>query len=173
MHRQVKKYLGELKLQFPNYFQNVKVLDCGSLDINGNNRHLFNNIEYTGIDIVKGRNVDVVTKIHEFLVDKSGVYDVVISSEMLEHDKHFTQSLKAMFRLLRNGGLLIITAAGEGRSEHGTTNNIPVDSPLTNDYYRNVTISMLSKGLNFKMFSYKKITIREDIGDIYFVGIKK
>lgn len=174
MHKEAKSFLELVKRKFPVYFSDVNVLDCGSLDINGNNRYLFTNSKYTGIDIVEGKNVDVVTKVHEFLLGVTGVYDVIISSEMLEHDKHYVESLKTMFRLLKPDGLLIITAAGEGRAEHGTTKSNPVDSPLTNDYYKNITIPMLCEGLDMKAFkAYPETHINKKIGDIYFVGIKK
>lgn len=146
------------------------VLDCGSNDINGNNRYLFPDAgSYTGIDIVEGPNVDVVSKISEFRSDK--LYDVVISTEVLEHDKEWKKSLKNMVQLLNPGGFMLITAAGPGRPEHGTSKCLPDNSPLTNDYYKNIDMKMLADGLGVTNFCHFEMRIVAD--DIQFVGIKK
>jgi len=84
MHKAVKEFIRDLSLLYPEFFTQVKVLDCGSLDINGSNRQFFKDSSYIGIDIVDGRNVDYVTRVHKF--NAPGLYDVVISTEMLEHD---------------------------------------------------------------------------------------
>ncbi len=173
MHKTVVEFIKAIKWKFPEYFNVVRVLDCGSLDINGSNKSFFTDSNYIGIDIVKGKNVTTVVRVHNFLPEISGVFHTVISTEMLEHDKHFAESLKAMFRLVKQNGLLLITAAGEGRKEHGTTEQLPEDSPLTNDYYANVTIEMLQQGLNFSDFSWFTLNYQFASGDIQFAGIKK
>ena len=42
----------------------LKVLDVGSFDVNGNYREIFESIglDYTGLDMEKGPNVDIVPK---------------------------------------------------------------------------------------------------------------
>lgn len=168
MHKQVIRYIEKVKAELPSYFVNVDVLDCGSLDINGNNRRFFENSNYFGIDIVQGKNVDHVTRVHEFNPGKQ--FDVVISTEMLEHDEFWDLSINRMFELLKPGGLLLITAAGFGRPEHGTTEHHPNDSPMTHNYYRNIHPSMLSLGLDFTQFcSYSISYVKYDIR---FAGIK-
>ena len=168
MHKEVKRFCLSVKNEHPEYFKNTTVLDCGSLDINGNNRYLFDNSIYMGIDIVKGKNVDIVTRIHDFKVDC--YFDCVISTEMLEHDENYVASLKTMLQLTSPGGLLLITAAGYGREEHGTLENKPQDSPLTGDYYRNVSVAMLLQGLDLTKFNWYTISYFET--DIRFAGIK-
>ena len=169
MHQAVISFFTKIKEQFPNYFNQIDVLDCGSYDINGNNRRFFTNCNYTGIDIVKGKNVDIVTKVHDFKPEKQ--YDTVISSEMLEHDKHYWKSLENMFALTKSKGLLVLTAAGRGRKEHGTSRTSPIDSPMTNDYYLNVDVTMLMSGLNLTKFSWFIVTYVD--ADIQFAGIKE
>jgi hypothetical protein len=91
-HKEQKEYCTKIKNQFPNYFENKKVLDCGSLDINGNNRYLFDNCEYIGIDVGHGKNVDVVSTIHEY----RGIneeYDFIISTECFEHDIFYKETI--------------------------------------------------------------------------------
>lgn len=168
MHKEVKRICQSVKLQYPSHFAGVDVLDCGSLDINGNNRYLFEYSRYFGIDIVKGKNVDLVTRVHQFKFTKQ--FDCVISTEMLEHDKYFAESLKAMYDLTKPGGLLLITAAGQGREEHGTHNHHPKDSPLTKDYYCNINVPMLLSGFDLTEFSCYTISYFKT--DIRFAGLK-
>ena len=169
MHKEVKRFFESMKFRFPEYFQGKMVLDCGSLDINGNNRFLFNSCNYIGIDIVEGKNVDVVSSVHLF--DSEKKYDIVISSEMLEHDCHYAESLKQMFSLTKPNGLLLFTAAGTNRPEHGTTNHHPGDSPKTHDHYKNITVEMILEALNLEDFSWFEISYLKT--DIRFAGIKR
>lgn len=168
MHKEVRRFCQFIKLQYPLHFVGVDILDCGSLDINGNNRYLFDKSNYFGIDIVEGRNVDLVTRVHDFITKK--LFDCVISTEMLEHDEYFADSLNAMFNLIKPGGMLLITAAGYGRKEHGTHGHNPNDSPLTRDYYHNVDVTMLIQGLDLTKFSCYTISYFKT--DIRFAGIK-
>ena len=169
MHKAVKQFIQGIRTLHPEFFTKVKVLDCGSLDINGNNRQFFSDSVYTGIDIVDGRNVDQVTRVHKF--NATGLYDVVISTEMLEHDNCLPQSLHAMFNMLRQGGLMILTAAGFGREEHGTHEHHPGDSPLTHDYYLNVDSRQIIGNLPLHLFSSWSMSF---VGtDIRFYGFKR
>ena len=169
MHKEVKRFCESVKNRFPEYFINKSVLDCGSLDINGNNRYLFELCNYTGIDIATGKNVDVVTQVHLFKPEHN--YGVVISTEMLEHDCHYVETLQKMFRLTKNGGLLMFTAAGHNRPEHGTTDHHSADSPMTQNYYCNITVEMLLQALVLSEFSWFEISYINT--DIRFAGIKR
>jgi SAM-dependent methyltransferase len=176
-----------VKHAHPEHFIGVKVLDIGSLDINGNNRYLFDNCDYTGIDIGAGKNVDIVCSGHLFKSDD--LFDVVISTECLEHDKYYAETLNNAYNLLKVGGLLLFSCAAPGRPEHGTTRTSKGDSPFTNDYYKNlsehdirevwegVTSWMGEKqtgsGMDALFSTYKFKTRKEFPQDLYFYGIKK
>ena len=158
----------------PKMKSNVSVLDVGSLDINGNNRGLFLlPFEYTGIDVAPGKNVDVVCLGHEF---RGGPFDVVISTECLEHDPYYINTMANMYALLRQGGLLMMTAATIGRPEHGTARTTPEDSPLTQglwpNYYRPITLRDISEVWQQNLFESIGIVIGNP-GDIKFYGVKK
>jgi len=84
-----------------------KILDVGSLDVNGNIKGLLNGF-YTGMDIRKGKNVDVQANSHN-LPFKSGIFDNVISIGTLEHDTAFWFSIKEIWRVLKIGGKLILS----------------------------------------------------------------
>lgn len=161
-----------VKDMYPQYFKNVKALDVGSQDINGNNKVFFENSDYTGLDIGPGKNVDIVCPIHEF--ETLEKYDTIISTEMLEHDKFYEKSLLKMLDLLKPNGLLVLTAGGHNREEHGTSRSSGFASPHTLDYYGNIYIGQLSlilkPEINFKRVMIDYIT---PINDIRFAGIKR
>jgi SAM-dependent methyltransferase len=138
MHPEVEQFTEMVKDQFPEKFINQDVFEGGSWDINGSLRKYFKGGTYHGIDLHEGDGVDQVARIHEFLVGKK--YDVIVCSEALEHDRHWSASWYAMAMALRPGGLLIMTCAGPDRKEHGTHKVGPNLSPSTNDYYENRTL---------------------------------
>lgn len=133
-HPQQVNFCLRIKHRWPHLFENKRVLDCGSLDINGNNRYLFSGGSYIGIDLFAGPNVDTVSLIHEY----SGEFDVVISTECFEHDANFDKTFQRMIEMLSPTGLLLFTCATKGRPEHGTIGHEEYASPGTNNYYRNI-----------------------------------
>lgn len=170
-HLRQRQFCESVQQRFKRFFRRVSVLDCGSLDINGNNRYLFDlNSTYTGIDIVKGENVDIVRRVHIH----SGLYDTIISTEMLEHDEFYEYSLQNMVKMLKPGGLLLITVAYILRPEHGTHETNPDDSPLTNGYYKNLTIEDIWQTIPpTEIFDEFEFTVGDKGNDLYFWGIKK
>lgn len=178
-HPQQIEFCTSVKDRFPNFFFNKRVLDAGSLDINGNNKYLFEECYYCGIDVGEGPNVNIVSKIHEFsALDET--YDVIISTECFEHDMYYPDSLKNIVRMLKKGGLFLFTCATTGRAEHGTTATSPVDSPLLAeygewaDYYKNLTEKDIRECLDIEsVFDCFEFQTNEESHDLYFWGIKK
>ena len=113
MHLEVKEWLGELQKQHPEAFACDSVLECGSYNVNGSVRGLFTAREYVGLDWRPGPGVDVVSLAHEYRPGRH--FDTVISTEMLEHDPHWRESVQRMVELVKPGGWLIITCAAPGR----------------------------------------------------------
>lgn len=174
-HLAQMNFFLKVKQKFPQYFKNVSVLDIGSLDINGNNRYLFENYSYIGIDLGVGNNVDVVSLGHEYKSDN--LFDVVISSECFEHDSHYNLTILNAISLTKSNGLFTFTCASTGRPEHGTSRTTPKDSPFSHlifsDYYKNLTEADIREFLNcdeiFKDYCFEFL----EGSDLYFYGIKK
>jgi SAM-dependent methyltransferase len=163
MHSAVMSWLLEVKGRFPSMFEGTSVLECGSFDINGSPRVLFTDCDYTGVDCRPGPGVDVVGLVHEFAPGRQ--YDVVISTEMLEHDAHWQASLATMADLVKPGGLLALTFAGPGRRPH----EIGVGSAP--GYYANLTADevvacILEAGV------WASIEAYEGPEDVYILGIR-
>ena len=185
-HPQQREYFKRIKTKHPELFRDVTVLDIGSLDINGNNRYLFDNYRYIGIDIGEGKNVDIVCKGHEYNTELTAEvlylhkFDVVISSECFEHDMYYDKTLLNAVRLLKSGGLFIFSCASTGRKEHGTLRTRKDSSPLTTlvdewaNYYKNLTEEDVRAVLDVdKLFSEYAFEYDPSPCDLYFYGIKK
>lgn len=170
MHQEVIDFVSAVRKKFPDYFVANKVLEVGSLDLNGSVRQFFHCCAYTGLDIGEGKGVDLVCPIHEYKNPKS--FDVVISTEMLEHDIHWQESLIQMYENLRDGGLLIITCASVNRAEHGTKSTSPSDSPFTTEYYRNISVTDFLTVLPKELFRKSFIEPVRNLEDLVFWGIK-
>lgn len=179
-HEQQKQFCIEIQKKFPEYFSNVTVLDIGSLDINGSNKHLFSgNIIYIGLDLAEGENVDIAASAHEVIFPNE-TFDIIISTETLEHDRHWADTLRNAVRMLRPGGMLLTTCATTGRPEHGTRRTTPQDAPLLgavdvawSDYYRNITEDDYRSALDIENdFQFSEFSTEHTTHDLYFVGIK-
>ena len=176
-HAEQKQYCTAIVNKFKEKFVDCNALDCGSLDINGNNRFMFTNSKYIGIDVGKGRNVDEVSLIHEY--DKPDeTFDVIVSTECFEHDMYVEKSLKNIVRLLKSDGLFVFTCATTGRGVHGTATHHKKDAPLLQgewaNYYKNLTeadiMGMLEVDTIFKEY---KFGVNTRHADLQFWGIKK
>ncbi len=178
-HPEQRSYCESVKTRHPEYFQNVKVLDIGSMNVNGTNLYLFSDSEYVGVDIAPGENVSIVSKAHE-LEFPDGYFDTIISTECLEHDMYWDRTLLNALRMLRHGGLLLLTMATTGRAEHGTRRSSPDMAPelvkiggAWADYYRNLTPEDLHRVLEpNSAFSVWDIQINDKTHDMYFMGIR-
>jgi SAM-dependent methyltransferase len=173
-HSEQFNFFIKVKDQFPNLFSNTRVVEMGSLNINGTVRVLFENPkEYIGLDLGEGEDVDLVCKGEEYNAPDES-FDVAISAECFEHNPQWAETFENMHRLTRKGGLVTFTCASEGRQEHGTLRTSPSDSPFTalTDYYRNLNEEdfqpLVDKlGFNAVYFEYYSKT-----KDLYFWGIK-
>jgi SAM-dependent methyltransferase len=84
------------------------VLDVGSRDVNGSVRPLIEQLGasyYCGVDIEPGPGVDELCSA-EALVSRFGVeaFDIVVSTEMLEHVRDWRAAISNMKRVLEAGG---------------------------------------------------------------------
>lgn len=102
--------------------ENVKILDVGSYNVNGSYKELFSDgkYNYTGLDMEKGPNVDIVlNKSYDWSQIESDYYDIVISGQAFEHIEFFWITMSEMARVLKKDGLIcIITPNGFGEHRY-------------------------------------------------------
>jgi hypothetical protein len=175
-HPEQLQFVASIKEKYPLKFRNAKVLEVGSLDINGSVRQFFTSCTYIGIDVGEGKGVDEVAEGQAYN-GKVNSFDTIISCECFEHNPHWVDTFNNMIRMTKKGGLIVMTCATTGRPEHGTTRTKPKDSPLTIgkgwDYYQNLTEDDFTKSIDLSKFSTYEFTVNDTAKDLYFYGIKK
>ena len=180
MHHEAKHFTIFVKNLLGRFFNGKCVLDVGSGDINGNNRHLFDNCEYHGNDVIQAPNVTIVSKTKD-LPFPDNTFDTIASTECFEHDPEYKQSFLKIYKMLKSDGLFFFTCASSGRAEHGTKRTSPYESYGTigglndmSDYYKNLTELDLKETLNLnELFSVWDTYYNFHSKDLYFLGIKK
>lgn len=98
------------------------VLDVGACDVNGSARSVlqpYGPAEYTGVDVAPGLGVDVVVNCERLAEWASGhCWDVVVSTEMLEHVRDWQTCLRNLLEVVADGGLLLVTTRSPGFPYH-------------------------------------------------------
>ena len=176
-HPQQAEYFSAVRTLYPEHFAQARVLEVGSLDINGSVRDLFGDCDYTGVDLQPGPGVDLACPGH-LLAFASGSFDTVISAECFEHNPFWRETLANMMRMTRPGGLVLISCATTGRKEHGTSRTNPDASPFTVqekwDYYKNLTARDLERGINLAGWLADWDAWTNFVTyDLYFVGLRR
>lgn len=100
------------------------VLDVGSYDVNGSPRNHFT--RYIGVDIRRGPSVDSVAE-SQHLPFASRTFDLIICSEMLEHDAYPWLTMTSMTWVLKSKGYIILTARGYDESGCTPIHDYPHD----------------------------------------------
>lgn len=98
------------------------ILEVGALDVNGSLRPLLESFApraYVGVDIAPGPGVDVICGA-ERLVERFGreSFDLVLSTELLEHVRDWRAVISNMKQILRTGGRMLITTRSLGFGYH-------------------------------------------------------
>lgn len=140
MNTQVYNFVKALNLQ-------GKILDVGSLDVNGSVKNLFH--DYIGVDMRLGRNVNIRAKANS-LPFGDNLFDNVLCLEMLEHDNCFWESIPEMIRVLKPEGMFAITTRGINFHKH--------DYP--HDYWR-----FTSDSIRLLLKNLKNVYVNDNTGD--------
>ncbi|MCK4649579.1 class I SAM-dependent methyltransferase, partial [bacterium] len=106
----VRKYVVDNKIK-------GKILDVGSLDINGSIKPEFKDSEYIGLDMREGKNVDIVANAHKIPFPDNH-FDCVTYLETIEHDNFPGSTLRECCRVLKKDGWFFLTGAGFMFGQH-------------------------------------------------------
>lgn len=179
-HFEQQQFCLSVKNRFPEFFFSKRVLDIGSLDINGSNRQYFQNCDYIGLDVGHGKNVDVISLGGKYSAPDS-FFDTIISTEVFEHDLYYEETIKNVIRMLKVGGAFIFTCAAPPRAEHGTRKSdgsfaaplLQAVSEEWSDYYQNLESFHFTQIPGFiEAFPDGEFIHDSHHGDLYFFGVK-
>lgn len=172
MHKKSYDEMSRIVGQYLSPDRETKILDVGSLDINGCYKTLFSsspNWTYAGADAQPGANVDIVLDWdYQWPMIEDESFDVVISGQALEHMEAPWLAVRAMERVCRKGGLCAILVPA--RCEY---HPYPIDCwRIFPDGMRYLTTKLcLFEELECQMFEYELDGVR--VVDTVFVGRKK
>ncbi|MGW8679671.1 methyltransferase domain-containing protein [Streptomyces sp. NPDC055817] len=142
-----------------------RALDLGGRNINGSIRDLLPKAEWSGVDIEGGPGVDVVHDATTPWPDDASRYDLVVSTEVLEHVREWRPLLRTCAQALEPGGAesLFVTCASIGRRPHGASGEI---DPPPGEWYANVDPEDLREALEC-YFVNVHVEYRANPGDAY------
>jgi SAM-dependent methyltransferase len=120
----VVAWFANLAKNNPEQFANKRIIEVGSKDFNGSVRSVLNEfgrpLSYLGVDVSSGKNVDEIVPA-EKLVEKFGdnAFDIVISTEMIEHVFDWKIVIDNLKKILKPNGTIFLTTRSFGFQYHG------------------------------------------------------
>lgn len=166
MHVEAREFVTRVAYEHGPWNE-ARVIECGSLNVNGSVRDLFAGSLYTGVDIVAGRDVEVLCNFANYrLPDLATRADLVICCEVLEHTPEHVEIIATARDCLKPGGLFLVTCATEGRAPHGAQTNLPLEA----EFYENVGANELANAIADGGFSILKLEVHADRGDLYLLA---
>lgn len=131
------------------------VLEVGSFDVNGSVRPYIESLQpagYLGVDAQPGPGVDRVVDCEDLVKEVGAeIWDIVISTEMLEHVRDWQTCMEQMTQATAPDGLLLITTRSPGFGFH----------PFPEDHWR-FTVDEMTQILDALALS--PVLVEDDLG---------
>jgi 2-polyprenyl-3-methyl-5-hydroxy-6-metoxy-1,4-benzoquinol methylase len=122
-HKSVLAWAGSLPADL---FAGQEVVEVGAHDVNGTVRPIIeahSPASYLGVDISAGAGVDLVSDVADLPRQFPGGFDVVVTTEMLEHVEDWRAVFWSLAALTRIGGHLVLSTRSPGFPFHA----FPID----------------------------------------------
>lgn len=108
----MEKFAKRLEPEMP---ADVLVLDCGAGIAPGQSDRYREMVEqrgwdYDGLDATAGPNIDIVANLDHPVESLQGLYDLVISGQLLEHTRRPWKVVEHMAAFLKPGGWMVLIA---------------------------------------------------------------
>ena len=124
MHPFAKKSFEFFKENYINKFNNPKILDIGSMDVNGSIKEQLNfKCNYIGADLVAGKNVNIVLDDPYKYPYEDNSIDIVVSISTFEHTEFFWETFLEILRVLKPNGLFFLNVPSNGLFHRHDTDN--------------------------------------------------
>lgn len=131
MHAEAMEFLRRLTIEGP-------VIEIGSRNVNGSARDAFPGVEWFGIDMEDGPEVDLIADATTW--SPNARFRAVVCCEVLEHEVAWRHLLKHVATWSHQAIPLIITCAGPGRQPHSAIDGGPLRE---GEYYANISAEEL------------------------------
>ncbi|MEE0902681.1 MAG: class I SAM-dependent methyltransferase [Methanobrevibacter sp.] len=150
MHRSSYQKMQYFKETYLNPNDELKILDIGSFDKDGNYNYGLilneNKWTYHGLDLREGNNIDIVVESpYDWKEVEDESYDLVITGQAFEHIEFFWLTLEEIKRVLKPGGLFFIIVPSTG-----PVHKNPYDCYRFNDD----AMKAMAKYINFNVIEY-------------------
>lgn len=120
MHESVLAFLK--RHIHPEEIRHKRILEVGSCNVNGSPRDIVEPMkpnQYIGVDAGPGRGVDMIVNAeHLWQKFERESFDVVLSTQMLEHVVNWKRIVSQLKLMVRPNGLLYVTTASPGFPYH-------------------------------------------------------
>jgi SAM-dependent methyltransferase len=119
MHQSAFDHMKRVFDKFVESARHQVVVDIGSRTVSGqvlNHKSIIeeHGLSYIGLDVVEGPNVDVVMRKPYRLPLKSRSADIILCGQVFEHVPYFWITFLEMARVLRSGGIILLSAPSRG-----------------------------------------------------------
>ncbi len=156
---------------YPEHLKDGRVvLELGSREVYGGvPRTVFTGKHrYTGVDMIAGKQVDVVLNFHDLHRRfKAESVDTVVCLDTLEHDDRFWLTLEQVARVLKHGGLFVLSVPTlEYRMYH----------PYPEDYYRFTRPAfheVLMDAGHYEILDFKEIATNGVVDTLIGIGRRR
>ena len=151
MHKSSYLKMQYFKETYLNPNKELKILDIGSFDKDGNYNYglILNEKKWTyhGLDLKQGNNIDIVVENAYDWEDEieDETYDLVISGQAFEHIEFFWLTLEQVKRVLKPGGLFFLIVPSTG-----PVHKNPYDCYRFNEN----AMKAMAKYINFRVIEY-------------------
>ena len=150
MHRSSYQKMQYFKDTYLNPNDELKILDIGSFDKDGNYNYglILNEKKWTyqGLDLREGNNIDIVVESpYDWNEIEDESYDLVITGQAFEHIEFFWLTLEEIKRVLKPGGLFFIIVPSTG-----PVHKNPYDCYRFND----TAMKAMAKYVNFHIIEF-------------------
>lgn len=141
MHKSVLDFLKRHISR--NEVNHKRILEVGSCNVNGSPRDIIQPMKpnlYVGIDTASGPGVDIIGSAEDLRSKfESESFDVVISTELMEHVVDWRKVISQLKLMVRPNGLLFVTTRSPGFPYHP----YPIDVwRYTADHFRQIFSDM-------------------------------
>ena len=159
MHKSSYKKMQYFKNTYLNPNDELKILDIGSFDKDGNYNYgiILNEKKWTyhGLDMKPGNNINIVVENpYNWQEIENESYDLVISGQAFEHIEFFWLTLEEVKRVLKPGGLFFLIVPSTGPVHRNPYDCYRFNENAMKAMAKYINLRVIEYGTNFDEISH-------------------